>query len=74
MSTVDPDRWKVVSPYLDQVLETPEEERAAWLVSFAAEARQWHCHVVLLVLGPTRILPRRAGPWSAQHARRIQRW
>jgi serine/threonine protein kinase/tetratricopeptide (TPR) repeat protein len=34
MSTVDPDRWKVVSPYLDQVLETPEEERAAWLASF----------------------------------------
>jgi hypothetical protein len=31
MSTLDPDLWQQVSAYLDQALEMPEEERAAWL-------------------------------------------
>ena len=33
MSTLSPDWWQAVSPYLDQALEMPDEERAAWLAS-----------------------------------------
>jgi serine/threonine-protein kinase len=33
MSTLSPDWWQAVSPYLDQALAMPEEERAAWLAS-----------------------------------------
>src|SRR5262245_2227137 len=31
MSTLSPDRWKAVSPYLDKALTMGAEERAAWL-------------------------------------------
>lgn len=34
MSTLSPQRWQEVSPYLDEVLSLREEERAAWLESF----------------------------------------
>ena len=34
MSTLSPDRWQEVSPYLDEVLSLPEQERAEWLDSF----------------------------------------
>jgi len=37
MSTLNPDRWQQLSPYLDQALEMPSEERAAWLASLRAE-------------------------------------
>ena len=37
MSTLSPDRWQEVSPYLDQVLSLPEDKRAAWMESFRAE-------------------------------------
>lgn len=30
-STLTPDQWQQVSPYLDEVLEIPPEQRAAWL-------------------------------------------
>ena len=33
MSTLTPDHWKAVSPYLDQALEMQAEEREAWLAS-----------------------------------------
>jgi len=33
MSTLSPDWWQAVSSYLDQALEMPDEERAAWLAS-----------------------------------------
>jgi len=33
MSTLSPDQWQAVSPYLDQALALPEEERPAWLAS-----------------------------------------
>jgi serine/threonine-protein kinase len=33
MPEPDPDRWQEVSPYLDEVLAMPVEERAGWLVS-----------------------------------------
>ena len=31
MSTLSPDQWQIVSPYLDQALTLPEEERGRWL-------------------------------------------
>jgi len=34
MSTLSPERWQEVSPYLDQVLALPEVEQGAWLESF----------------------------------------
>jgi hypothetical protein len=34
--TINPDRWRVLSPYLDQALEIAVEERAAWLARIAA--------------------------------------
>jgi serine/threonine-protein kinase len=37
MSTLSPDRWKVVSPYLDQALTLGSEERAAWLARLQQE-------------------------------------
>src|SRR6476661_6989149 len=30
------DRWRAVSPYLDQALELPTADRAAWLASIGA--------------------------------------
>jgi serine/threonine protein kinase len=33
MSTLTPDQWQEVSPYLDEVLEIVPEQRAAWLLS-----------------------------------------
>jgi serine/threonine-protein kinase len=37
MSTLSPEQWRVLSPYLDQVLALPEEERESWLHSFRSE-------------------------------------
>ena len=34
MSTLNPDRWKEISPHLDHALSVSEEERAAWLEAF----------------------------------------
>ena len=31
MADLSPDRWRFVSPYLDQAMELPEAERGAWL-------------------------------------------
>lgn len=33
MSTLTPDQWQEVSPYLDEVLELVPEERAAWMLT-----------------------------------------
>src|SRR5882757_582250 len=40
MSNMDDGRWNVLSRFLDEVLELPEEERAAWLETFRAEHPQ----------------------------------
>jgi serine/threonine protein kinase/tetratricopeptide (TPR) repeat protein len=37
MSTLTPERWQEVSPYLDQALSLSEDERRAWLKSFRLE-------------------------------------
>jgi serine/threonine protein kinase len=36
VSTLSPDRWQELSPYLDHALSLPESERAVWLESFQA--------------------------------------
>jgi hypothetical protein len=36
MATVPADRWRALSPYLDEVLDIPREERTAWLASLQA--------------------------------------
>src|SRR5262245_17336217 len=36
MATVDAERWRVLSPYLDEALEIAKEHRAAWLASIDA--------------------------------------
>ena len=37
MNPLSPERWREVSPYLDQALSIHESERAVWLESFRAE-------------------------------------
>jgi eukaryotic-like serine/threonine-protein kinase len=37
VSTLSPERWQEVSPYFDQVLSLPEDERPAWMESFRAQ-------------------------------------
>jgi eukaryotic-like serine/threonine-protein kinase len=37
MSMLTPERWQEISPYLDQALSLPENERRAWLQSFRTE-------------------------------------
>jgi serine/threonine protein kinase len=37
MSTIDPDRWRILSRHLDQALELGDAERSAWLESLRAE-------------------------------------
>jgi eukaryotic-like serine/threonine-protein kinase len=37
MSTLSPDEWQALSPYLDQALAMSEDERAAWLSSLAPQ-------------------------------------
>jgi len=37
VSTISRDRWQEISPFLDEVLSLPEEERAGWLARFQRE-------------------------------------
>lgn len=37
MSTLSPDRWREVSPYLDEALSLPEDKRESWLNSFRVQ-------------------------------------
>lgn len=36
MASFSRDRWRTLSPYLDEALEMPADERAAWLASIQA--------------------------------------
>ena len=36
MPPLSPNRWRALSPYLDQALEIPTQDRAAWLASIGA--------------------------------------
>ncbi len=37
MSTLSPERWQEVSPYLDQLLSLPEDEQATWMETVRAQ-------------------------------------
>src|SRR5687767_11572207 len=37
MPRISPDRWRVLSPYLDEALDIPADGRAAWLASLSAK-------------------------------------
>src|SRR5450755_1994048 len=37
MSTLSPEQWRALAPYLDQALEMEEDQRAAWLSALATE-------------------------------------
>jgi serine/threonine protein kinase len=37
MSTLGPEQWQVLSPYLDQVLAMTDDERATWLMSLGEQ-------------------------------------
>ncbi|HXP86430.1 MAG TPA: protein kinase [Bryobacteraceae bacterium] len=49
MSTLSPDQWQAVSPYLDQVLDMPEEKRAAWLATLREQDPAMAAHVQALL-------------------------
>jgi len=38
MSTLSPDQWQALSPYLDQALTMTDEERSVWLSSLRAQS------------------------------------
>ena len=37
MSTLSPDQWQALSPYLDQALAMTDDERTAWLSSLGEQ-------------------------------------
>jgi serine/threonine-protein kinase len=49
MSTLSPDQWQVVSPYLEQALTLAENERAAWLASLREQNPELADHVEALL-------------------------
>ena len=49
MSTLSPDHWQAVSPYLDQALEMPDEEREAWLASLREQNPTLATHLQTLL-------------------------
>ena len=55
MRTLTPEGWREVSPYLDQALSLPEDERAPWLESFRA-ARPDLAHLLQDLLEEHRVL------------------
>jgi hypothetical protein len=49
MSTLSPDQWLAVSPYLDQALDLPDEERQAWLASLREQDPTLAAHLQTLL-------------------------
>jgi serine/threonine-protein kinase len=49
MSTLDPDQWNAVSPYLDQALALPKTERAVWLASLREQNSELAARVAMLL-------------------------
>jgi serine/threonine protein kinase/Tfp pilus assembly protein PilF len=49
MSSLSPDWWQAVSSYLDQALEMPEEERAAWLAALREQNPALAAHLQKLL-------------------------
>lgn len=72
MSTLNPDRWQEVSPYLDEVLSLPEDERANWLGTFRKE-KPALADLLQELLREQRVLIQKkfleGGPTAAAHTR-----
>jgi len=49
MSTLGPDQWQVLSPYLDEALALSEDERTVWLSSLAGQNPGVAAHLVALL-------------------------
>ncbi len=49
MSTLSPERWREVSPYLDQALNMPEKERETWLKSLREQNPTLADHLQVLL-------------------------
>jgi len=49
MSTLSPDQWQAVSPYLDQALDMPDEERKAWLTTLGEQNPTLAAHLQKLL-------------------------
>ena len=49
MSTLRPDQWQVLSPYLDKALAMTENERAAWLSTLRDENAHLAAQLVSLL-------------------------
>jgi serine/threonine protein kinase len=49
MSTLSPDQWQAVSPYLDQALDMPDEERKAWLMALGEQNPTLAAHLQKLL-------------------------
>ena len=49
MSTLTPEQWQEVSPYLDEVLEILPEQRSAWLLSLSKKSARLASLVQLLL-------------------------
>jgi serine/threonine-protein kinase len=78
MAQIDPDRWRIVGPYLDQALELPDAERSGWLVSLEARDRELAAEVRGLLaehreLAEERFLEDRPMPLPVPVARAGQR-
>ena len=66
MSTLSPDQWQAVSPYLDQALDMPDEERKAWLTALGEQNPNLAAHLQKLldehrVLAKERYLEKGSG-------------
>ena len=73
MSTLSPDQWRAVSPYLDQALDMPDEERKAWLASLGEQNPALAAHLKKLldehrVLVQERYLEKGSVPLPGQAA------
>jgi serine/threonine protein kinase len=49
MFTLSPDQWQAVSPYLDQALDMPDEERKAWLTALGEQNPTLAAHLQKLL-------------------------
>jgi len=61
---LSPDWWQALSPYLDQALAMPEEERAAWLASLCEQNPALAAHLQTLLAEGGQQLPPGFQPYA----------
>jgi serine/threonine protein kinase len=67
MSTLSPEQWRALAPYLDQALEMEEEKRAPWLSALSAQNPALAAQLAPLLEEHSRLA--KAGFMDANHAR-----